>query len=209
MSSSNIFKNNDRNRFRDGDRSFNDRGNDRSYNDRSNGDRSYNDRGSDRSNGDRSNGDRGSDRNNRSLYSQQRNQFSGTRIQQQVAAPLPQLPVPPIEEFPALLCYPKTVKIATTATTATTAIATTQYSQVAKDVPVVAVQAPKNKKSKLRIIEPPLVETVVYKERTNVIRMTLDECRQLKEEGEDIDLDNVSICSEYSNHADDESDDDI
>jgi hypothetical protein len=193
MSSSNIFKNNDRNRFRDGDRN--------------NGDRSYNDR----NNGDRGN-DRGYGNNNRSLYSQQRNQFSGTRIQQQVAAPLPQLPVPPIEEFPALLCYPKTVKIAATATavaTATTAVATTQYSQVAKDVPVVAVQAPKNKKSKLRIIEPPLVETVVYKEPTNVIRMTLDECRKLKEEGEDIDLDNVSICSEYSNHADDDSDDDI
>ena len=187
MSSSNIFRTNDRNRFRDGDRNNGDRGSDRGN------DRSYNDRGN----------DRGYGNNNRSLYSQQRNQFSGTRIQQQAAAPLPQLPVPPIEEFPALLCYPKTVKIATTAT------ATTQYSQVAKDVPVVAAQAPKNKKSKLRIIEPPLVETVVYKEPTNVIRMTLDECRKLKEEGEDIDLDNVSICSEYSNHADDDSDDDI
>ncbi len=199
MSSSNIFRTNDRNRFRDGDRNNGDRNN----GDRNNGDRSYNDRGN----------DRGYGNNNRSLYSQQRNQFSGTRIQQQTAAPLPQLPVPPIEEFPALLCYPKTVKIATATAVATTAVATTavatQYSQVAKDVPVVAVQAPKNKKSKLRIIEPPLVETVVYKEPTNVIRMTLDECRQLKEEGEDIDLDNVSICSEYSNHADDDSDDDI
>ena len=177
MSSSNIFRTNtnDRNRFRDGDRN--------------NSDRSYNDRGN----------DRGFGSNNRPLYSQQRNQFSGTRIQQQVAAPLPQLPVPPIEEFPALLCYPKTAKIAAT----TAAI---QYSQVAKDVPVVAVQAPKNKKSKLRIIEPPIVETVVYEERINRIYMTLDECRKLKEEGEDIDLDNVSICSEYSNHVDDDDD---
>ena len=195
MSSTNIFKTNtnDRNRFRDGDRN--------------NGDRSYNDRGSDRSYNDRGYNDRGNDRgfgtNNRPLYSQQRNQFSGTRIQQQVAAPLPQLPVPPIEEFPALLCSPKTVKIATATTTTTTTI---QYSQVAKDVPVVAVQAPKNKKSKLRIIEPPIVETVVYEERINRIYMTLDECRKLKEEGEDIDLDNVSICSEYSNHVDDDDD---
>ena len=182
MSSSNIFKTNtnDRNRFRDGDRN--------------NGDRSYNDRGYN---------DRGFGTSNRPLYSQQRNQFSGTRIQQQVAAPLPQLPVPPIEEFPALLCSPKTAKIATTTTTTTTTI---QYSQVAKDVPVVAVQAPKNKKSKLRIIEPPIVETVVYEERINRIYMTLDECRKLKEEGEDIDLDNVSICSEYSNHVDDDDD---
>ncbi len=188
MSSSNIFRTNtnDRNRFRDGDRS---------NNDRSNNDRSYNDRGS----------DRGFGTNNRPLYSQQRNQFSGTRIQQQVAAPLPQLPVPPIEEFPALLCYPKAAKIAATTATAT-ATTTIQYSQVAKDVPVVAVQAPKNKKSKLRIIEPPIVETVVYEERINRIYMTLDECRKLKEEGEDIDLDNVSICSEYSNHADDDDD---
>lgn len=186
MSSSNIFKTNtnDRNRFRDGDRN--------------NGDRSYNDRGSDRSYNDRGYNDRGFGTSNRPLYSQQRNQFSGTRIQQQVAAPLPQLPVPPIEEFPALLCSPKTAKIATTTTI--------QYSQVAKDVPVVAVQAPKNKKSKLRIIEPPIVETVVYEERINRIYMTLDECRKLKEEGEDIDLDNVSICSEYSNHVDDDDD---
>ena len=192
MSSTNIFKTNtnDRNRFRDGDRN--------------NSDRSYNDRGSDRGS-DRSYNDRGSDRgfgtSNRPLYSQQRNQFSGTRIQQQVAAPLPQLPVPPIEEFPALLCSPKTAKIAATTTTTTI-----QYSQVAKDVPVVAVQAPKNKKSKLRIIEPPIVDTVVYEERINRIYMTLDECRKLKEEGEDIDLDNVSICSEYSNHVDDDDD---
>ena len=196
MSSTNIFKTNtnDRNRFRDGDRN--------------NSDRSYNDRGSDRGS-DRSYNDRGSDRgfgtSNRPLYSQQRNQFSGTRIQQQVAAPLPQLPVPPIEEFPALLCSPKTAKIATATVTTTTAT-TIQYSQVAKDVPVVAVQAPKNKKSKLRIIEPPIVDTVVYEERINRIYMTLDECRKLKEEGEDVDLDNVSICSEYSNHVDDDDD---
>ena len=191
MSSSNIFKTNDRNRFRDGDRN---------NGDRNNGDRSYNDRGS----------DRGFGTNNRPLYYQQRNQFSGTRIQQQVAAPLPQLPVPPIEEFPALLFSPKTAKIATATatTTATTTTTTIQYSQVAKDVPVVAVQAPKNNKSKLRIIEPPIVETVVYEEQINRIYMTLDECRKLKEEGEDIDLDNVSICSEYSNHVDDDDSED-
>jgi hypothetical protein len=126
----------------------------------------------------------------------QRNQFNGSVINQQVAAPPPPRPVvPPIEEFPSLLRSPKVAPVA--------AVAPIQFAKVAKDAAHIVVQKPK-----LTQVKPEQPHVVVHQEVSTRIRMTLDEYRERKEDGEDLDTDNISFCSEYSNHADD-SDDDI
>jgi hypothetical protein len=126
----------------------------------------------------------------------QRNQFNGSVINQQVAAPPPPRPVvPPIEEFPSLLRSPKVAPVA--------AAAPIQFAKVAKDAAHIVVQKPKITQVK------PEQQCVVQQEVSTRIRMTLDEYRERKEDGEDLDTDNISFCSEYSNHADDDSDDDI
>jgi NACalpha-BTF3-like transcription factor len=126
---------------------------------------------------------------------QQRNQFNGSVINQQVAAPPPPRPVvPPIEEFPSLLRSPKVAPVA--------AAAPIQFAKVAKDAAHIVVQKPKLTQVK------PEQQRVVKQEVSTRIRMTLDEYRERKEDGEDLDADDISFCSEYSNHADD-SDDDI
>jgi len=126
---------------------------------------------------------------------QHRNQFNGSVINQQVAAPPPPRPVvPPIEEFPSLLRSPKVAPVV--------AAAPVQFAKVAKDAAHIVVQKPKITQVK------PEQQYVVQQEVSTRIRMTLDEYRERKEDGEDLDTDNISFCSEYSNHADD-SDDDI
>jgi hypothetical protein len=129
-------------------------------------------------------------------HQNQRNQFNGSVINQQVAAPPPPRPVvPPIEEFPSLLRSPKVAPVA--------AAAPIQFAKVAKDAAHIVVQKPKLTQVK------PEQQCVVQPEVSTRIRMTLDEYRERKEDGEDLDTDNISFCSEYSNHADDDSDDDI
>jgi hypothetical protein len=104
--------------------------------------------------------------------------------------------VPPIEEFPSLLRSPKVAPVAA-------AVAPVQFAKVAKDAAHIVVQKPK-----LTQVTPEK-QYVVQPEISTRIRMTLDEYRERKEDGEDLDTDNISFCSEYSNHADDDSDDDI
>jgi hypothetical protein len=133
-------------------------------------------------------------RNQYSEFRSQRNQFNGSFINQQVAAPPPPRPVvPPIEEFPSLLRSPKVAPVAA-------AVAPVQFAKVASQI---VVQKPKITQVK------PEQQYVVQQEVSTRIRMTLDEYRERKEDGEDLDTDNISFCSEYSNHADDDSDDDI
>ena len=125
----------------------------------------------------------------------QRNQFNGSFINHQAAAPPPPKPViPPIEEFPSLLRSPKVAPVAAAA------VAPVQFAKVASQI---VVQKPKITQVK------PEQQYVVQQEVSTRIRMTLDEYRERKEDGEDLDTDNISFCSEYSNHADDDSDDDI
>ena len=124
----------------------------------------------------------------------QRNQFNGSFINHQAAAPPPPKPViPPIEEFPSLLRSPKVAPVAA-------AVAPVQFAKVASQI---VVQKPKITQVK------PVQQCAVQQEVSTRIRMTLDEYRERKEDGEDLDADDISFCSEYSNHADDDSDDDI
>jgi hypothetical protein len=138
-------------------------------------------------------------RHQRNQYSEfrpqhQRNQFNGSFINHQVAAPPPPKPViPPIEEFPSLLRSPRVAPVAA-------AVAPVQFAKVASQI---VVQKPKLTQVK------PIQQCVVQQEVSTRIRMTLDEYRERKEDGEDLDADDISFCSEYSNHADDDSDDDI
>jgi hypothetical protein len=124
----------------------------------------------------------------------QRNQFNGSFINHQATPPPSKPVIPPIEEFPSLLRSPKVAPVAAAA------VAPVQFAKVASQI---VVQKPKLTQVK------PVQPHVVQQKVSTCIRMTLDEYRERKEDGEDLDTDNISFCSEYSNHADDDSDDDI
>jgi len=159
--------------------------------------------------------DRGSYGSDRGSYrSSYRNQFSGTVTQQQ--APVEVIkPMPPMEEFPSLLRRPVAIKVVEPSKPEAT-------SKV--EVPSTVVEAPSSfaiiAKKAASIVVPkkpdPVVndeyyepEVIAYRAPSGRPQMSIQEFIQRREDGERIEMDDVSICSEYSNCViDSDSDDD-
>jgi hypothetical protein len=164
--------------------------------------------------GNRGSYDRGS---YRSSY---RNQFSGTVTQQQAPVEVMK-PIPPMEEFPSLLRRPVAIKVAeplkvddsklveTTSKVELPAVVeapTSSFAIIAKKAATIVVP----KKPELVVndeyYEP---EAVAYRAPSGRPQMSIQEFIQRREDGQRIEMDDVSICSEYSNCViDSDSDDD-
>lgn len=157
--------------------------------------------------GNRGSYDRGS---YRSSY---RNQFSGTVTQQQ--APVEAMkPMPPMEEFPSLLRKPIPSKVVDNSKVVLPAVVETpkpettssSFAIIAKKAASIVVP----KKPELVVndeyYEP---ETVAYRAPSGRPQMSIQEFIQRREDGQRIEMDDVSICSEYSNCViESDSDDD-
>ena len=156
-------------------------------------------------------GSYGSDR-NRSSY---RNQFSGTVTQQQ--APVEAMkPMPPMEEFPSLLPRPVASKPveATSKPEATPKVElpavveapTSSFAIIAKKAATIVVAKKPEPVIHDEYYEP---ETIAYRAPSGRPQMSIQEFIQRREDGQPIEMDDVSICSEYSNCViDSDSDDD-
>lgn len=159
-------------------------------------------------------GSYGSDRG--SYRSSYRNQFSGTVTQQQAPVEVMK-PMPPMEEFPSLLKSPRPV-----ATKVVEPLKAEVPSKVDVSKPV---DAPTSSfaiiaKKAATIVLPkkpePVVndeyyepEAVAYRAPSGRPQMSIQEFIQRREDGQRIEMDDVSICSEYSNCViDSDSDED-
>ena len=213
MASSNIFRTNNygssygngENRFRNDNRG--------SYGTDMSGNRGSYDRGSYGDN--RGSYDRGS---YRSSY---RNQFSGTVTQQQ--APVEAMkPMPPMEEFPSLLKRPVPTKVveplkvddskpveATSKPVEATSKpveAPSSFALIAKKAATIVVPKKPEPVIHDEYYEP---EAVAYRAPSGRPQMSIQEFIQRREDGQRIEMDDVSLCSEYSNCViDSDSDDD-
>jgi hypothetical protein len=167
-------------------------------------------------------GNRGSYNDNRGSYrSSYRNQFSGTVTQQQAPVEVMK-PMPPMEEFPSLLRRPVATKVVEPSKPVEASFKAEVPSKVDVSKPV---EAPTSSfaiiaKKAASIVVPkkpePVVndeyyepEAVAYRAPSGRPQMSIQEFIQRREDGQRIEMDDVSICSEYSNCViDSDSDDD-
>lgn len=159
---------------------------------------------------DRGSYDRGS---YRSSY---RNQFSGTVTQQQAPVEVMK-PMPPMEEFPSLLKSPRPVptkvveplKVDDSKPVETLPIVeapTSSFAIIAKKAATIVLPKKPEPVIHDEYYEP---EAVVYRAPSGRPQMSIQEFIQRREDGQRIEMDDVSICSEYSNCViDSDSDDD-
>ena len=154
-------------------------------------------------------GSYGSDRG--SYRSSYRNQFSGTVTQQQ--APIEAMkPMPPMEEFPSLLKSPRPVatKVVEPSKPVETLpiveAPTSSFAIIAKKAASIVVPKKPEPVVNDEYYEP---EAVAYRAPSGRPQMSIQEFIQRREDGQRIEMDDVSICSEYSNCViDSDSDDD-
>ncbi len=160
--------------------------------------------------GNRGSYDRGS---YRSSY---RNQFSGTVTQQQQAPVEVMKPMPPIEEFPSLLKRPVPTKVveplkvelpSKVEVSSTTVVeANPSFAIIAKKAAAIVVPKKPEPVVNDEYYEP---EVIAYRAPSGRPQMSIQEFIQRREDGERIEMDDVSICSEYSNCViDSDSDED-
>jgi hypothetical protein len=164
--------------------------------------------------GNRGSYDRGSyDRG--SYRSSYRNQFSGTVTQQQVPVEVMK-PMPPMEEFPSLLKRHVSTKVveplkAVEATSkvevsSTVVEAPSSFAIIAKKAATIVLPKKPEPVVNDEYYEP---EAVAYRAPSGRPQMSIQEFIQRREDGQRIEMDDVSICSEYSNCViDSDSDDD-
>jgi hypothetical protein len=164
----------------------------------------------DRGSYDRGSYDRGS---YRSSY---RNQFSGTVTQQQ--APVEAMkPMPPMEEFPSLLKSPRPVAtkvveplkvdVSKPVETPVVEVPTSSFAIIAKKAATIVLPKKPEPVVNDEYYEP---EAVAYRAPSGRPQMSIQEFIQRREDGQRIEMDDVSICSEYSNCViDSDSDDDF
>lgn len=160
--------------------------------------------------GNRGSYDRGS---YRSSY---RNQFSGTVTQQQQAPVEVMKPMPPIEEFPSLLKRPVPTKVVeplkvevpskVDVPSTTVVEANPSFAIIAKKAAAIVVPKKPEPVVNDEYYEP---EVIAYRAPSGRPQMSIQEFIQRREDGERIEMDDVSICSEYSNCViDSDSDED-
>lgn len=164
--------------------------------------------------GNRGSYDRGSyDRG--SYRSSYRNQFSGTVTQQQAPVEVMK-PMPPMEEFPSLLKRPVPTKVVeplkvdvskpVEATSKPVEAPTSSFAIIAKKAATIVLPKKPEPVVNDEYYEP---EAVAYRAPSGRPQMSIQEFIQRREDGQRIEMDDVSICSEYSNCViDSDSDDD-
>ncbi len=137
-------------------------------------------------------------------YNDSRNMFNNNRPAPVVKEPEVK-PFPPMDDFPALGLSSKT-KATATATAAAAPPPVKSFAKIAEDASTIVVP-------KLAIKKMANNETASSVSQQNYVpsgkrRMTLNEFMERREDGQQIDMDDVSICSEYSNNIIDDDDDD-
>lgn len=137
-------------------------------------------------------------------YNDSRNMFNNNRPAPVVKEPEVK-PFPSMDDFPALGLSSKT-KVATTATATVVPVPVKSFAKIAEDastivVPKPTIKKPANNETTLSVAHKPYIPS-------GKRRMTLNEFMERREDGQQIDMDDVSICSEYSNNIIDDSDDD-
>ncbi len=166
-------------------------------------------------------GSYGSDRG--SYRSSYRNQFSGTVTQQQAPVEVMK-PMPPMEEFPSLLKSPRpvatkvveplNVEVPSKPVEASFKVdvskpveaPTSSFAIIAKKAASIVVPKKPEPVVNDEYYEP---EAVAYRAPSGRPQMSIQEFIQRREDGQRIEMDDVSICSEYSNCViDSDSDDD-
>ena len=137
-------------------------------------------------------------------YNDSRNIFNNNRPAPVVKEPEVK-PFPPMDDFPALGLSSKT-KIAAATAAAAAPPPVKSFAKIAEDastivVPKLAIKKMANNETASSVAHKPYIPS-------GKRRMTLNEFMERREDGQQIDMDDVSICSEYSNNIIDDSDDD-
>jgi hypothetical protein len=130
-------------------------------------------------------------------YNDSRNMFNNNRPAPVVKEPEVK-PFPPMDDFPALGLSSKT-KVAAPPPVKS-------FAKIAEDastivVPKLAIKKLANKRTESSVSQQNYIPS-------GKRRMTLNEFMERREYGQQIDMDDVSICSEYSNNIINDSDDD-
>jgi hypothetical protein len=138
-------------------------------------------------------------------YNDNRNMFNNNRPAPVVKEPEVK-PFPSMDDFPALGLSSKTKASATATAAAVQLPPVKSFAKIAEDASTIVVPKPTIKKTKND-------ETMSSIAQQNYVpsgkrRMTLNEFMERREDGQQIDMDDVSICSEYSNNIIDDDDDD-
>ena len=137
-------------------------------------------------------------------YNDNRNMFNNNRPAPVVKEPEVK-PFPSMDDFPALGLSSKT-KAAATAAAAVVPVPVKSFAKIAEDastivVPKPTIKKPANNETASSVAHKPYIPS-------GKRRMTLNEFMERRKDGQKIDMDDVSICSEYSNNIIDDSDDD-
>jgi hypothetical protein len=137
-------------------------------------------------------------------YNDNRNMFNNNRPAPVVKEPEVK-PFPPMDDFPALGLSSKT-KASATATATVVPVPVKSFAKIAEDastivVPKLTIKKPANNETASSVAHKPYIPS-------GKRRMTLNEFMERREDGQQIDMDDVSICSEYSNNIIDDDDDD-
>jgi hypothetical protein len=137
-------------------------------------------------------------------YNDNRNMFNNNRPAPVVKEPEVK-PFPPMDDFPALGLSSKT-KASATATATVVPVPVKSFAKIAEDastivVPKLAIKKMANNETASSVAHKPYIPS-------GKRRMTLNEFMERREDGQQIDMDDVSICSEYSNNIIDDDDDD-
>jgi hypothetical protein len=144
-----------------------------------------------------------------SYRSSYRNQFSGTVTQQQQAPVEVMKPMPPIEEFPSLLKRPVPTKVEVPSKVELPTVVEanpSSFAIIAKKAAAIVVPKKPEPVVNDEYYEP---EVIAYRAPSGRPQMSIQEFIQRREDGERIEMDDVSICSEYSNCViDSDSDED-
>jgi hypothetical protein len=133
-------------------------------------------------------------------YNDNRNMFNNNRPAPVVKEPEVK-PFPSMDDFPALGLSSKTKAAA-----AVVPVPVKSFAKIAEDastivVPKPTIKKPANNETASSVAHKPYIPS-------GKRRMTLNEFMERREDGQQIDMDDVSICSEYSNNIIDDSDDD-
>jgi hypothetical protein len=135
-------------------------------------------------------------------YNDNRNMFNNNRPAPVVKEPEVK-PFPPMDDFPALGLSSKTKA---SATAAVQLPPVKSFAKIAEDASTIVVPKPAIKKLANQRTESSVSQQNYVPSGKR--RMTLNEFMERREDGQQIDMDDVSICSEYSNNIIDDDDDD-
>ncbi len=142
----------------------------------------------------------GDNRRNYRSHNDNRNMFNNNR-----PAPEPEVkPFPSMDDFPALGLSSKTNAAATAATVQLPPVKS--FAKIAEDASTIVVPKLAIKKLANQRTESSVSQQNYFPSGKR--RMTLNEFMERREDGQQIDMDDVSICSEYSNNIINDSDDD-